>query len=86
VVSSSNPHRSRGAPWTRGWESEPGAHKRTRSAAEERQDDREDRTASVSFEQKLALMPAHDIFLYERANLCLMEVTDYSAPRPVVRH
>jgi hypothetical protein len=35
------------------------------SAAERRENDREDRASTVAFEQKLALMPASDIFLYE---------------------
>jgi hypothetical protein len=42
-----------------------GVERRAWSAAERRENDREDRAARVAFEQELALMPAHDGLPYE---------------------
>ena len=49
---------------------------RTRSTAERRQDDREDRTVAIPFEQKLALMPAYEVLLYEPGFLQDADSTD----------
>jgi hypothetical protein len=42
-----------------------GVERRAWSAAERRENDREDRATPIAFEQELALMPASVEFLYE---------------------